>query len=109
MCIRDRFERLLTNLETATTKLLQIILIGQEELRTLLDQPELRQLAQRITGRYHLGALSIAETAGYVKHRMRVAGATAEAFTPSALRETHRLSSGIPRVINVVCDRALLG
>jgi general secretion pathway protein A len=101
--------RLLTNLETATTKLLQIILIGQPELRELLDRPELRQLAQRITGRYHLNPLSAEETAGYIKHRMRVAGATAEAFTPSALRETHRLSGGIPRVINVICDRALLG
>ncbi len=101
--------RLLTNLETATTKLLQIILIGQEELRALLEQPDLRQLAQRITGRYHLSPLSTDETAGYVKHRMRVAGATAEAFTPGALREVHRLSKGIPRVINVVCDRALLG
>jgi general secretion pathway protein A len=101
--------RLLTNLETATTKLLQIILIGQDELRTLLEQPELRQLAQRITGRYHLSPLSRDETAGYVKHRMRVAGATAEAFTPGALRETHRVSGGIPRVINVVSDRALLG
>jgi general secretion pathway protein A len=101
--------RLLTNLETATTKLLQIILIGQPELRDLLGQPGLRQLAQRITGRYHLSPLSTDETAGYVKHRMRVAGATAEAFTPSALREIHRLSGGIPRVINVVCDRALLG
>ena len=101
--------RLLTNLETATTKLLQIILIGQEELRALLEQPDLRQLAQRITGRYHLSPLSRAESAGYVKHRMRVAGATAEAFTPGALREIHRLSNGIPRVINVVSDRALLG
>jgi len=101
--------RLLTNLETATTKLLQIILIGQPELRALLDQPDLRQLAQRITGRYHLSPLSTEETAGYVKHRMRVAGATAEVFTPAALREIHRLSGGIPRVINVICDRALLG
>ncbi len=101
--------RLLTNLETATTKLLQIILIGQPELRELLDQPELRQLAQRITGRYHLNPLSQEESAGYVKHRMRIAGATAEVFTPSALREVHRLSGGIPRVINVICDRALLG
>jgi general secretion pathway protein A len=75
----------------------------------LLEQPDLRQLAQRITGRYHLSPLSIAESAGYVKHRMRVAGATAEAFTPGALREIHRLSNGIPRVINVVSDRALLG
>jgi general secretion pathway protein A len=101
--------RLLTNLETATTKLLQIILIGQPELRVLLDQPDLRQLAQRITGRYHLSPLSVEESAGYVKHRMRVAGATAEAFTPGALREIYRLSGGIPRVINVMADRALLG
>jgi general secretion pathway protein A len=101
--------RLLTNLETATTKLLQIILIGQPELRVLLDQPDLRQLAQRITGRYHLSPLSMEESAGYVKHRMRVAGATGEAFTPGALREIFRLSGGIPRVINVMCDRALLG
>jgi general secretion pathway protein A len=101
--------RLLTNLETATTKLLQIILIGQPELRALLEQPELRQLAQRITGRYHLDPLSPQESAGYVRHRLRVAGATAEVFTPSALREIQRLSHGIPRVINVICDRALLG
>jgi general secretion pathway protein A len=101
--------RLLTNLETATTKLLQIILIGQPELRELLDKPELRQLAQRITGRYHLNPLSAEESAAYVKHRMRVAGATAEAFTPAALREVHRLAGGVPRVINVICDRALLG
>jgi general secretion pathway protein A len=101
--------RLLTNLETATTKLLQIILIGQPELRDLLDRAELRQLAQRITGRYHLDPLSPEESAGYVRHRMRVAGATAEVFTPSALREIQRLSHGVPRVINVVSDRALLG
>jgi general secretion pathway protein A len=101
--------RLLTNLETATTKLLQIILIGQPELRDLLARPELRQLAQRITARYHLNPLSAEETAGYVKHRMRVAGATAEAFTPAALHEVHRLAGGVPRIINVICDRALLG
>jgi general secretion pathway protein A len=101
--------RLLTNLETATQKLLQIILIGQPELRELLDRTELRQLAQRITGRYHLSPLSQQETRQYVRHRLRVAGASGEIFTPAALREVHRLSSGIPRVINVVCDRALLG
>jgi general secretion pathway protein A len=101
--------RLLTNLETPTQKLLQIILIGQPELRELLDRTELRQLAQRITGRYHLEPLSREETQGYVRHRLRVAGATGEVFTPSALAEVHRLSGGIPRVINVTCDRALLG
>ncbi len=101
--------RLLTNLETPTQKLLQIILIGQPELRTLLDRNELRQLAQRITGRYHLKPLSREETLGYVRHRLRVAGSNSDIFTAGALREVHRLSRGIPRVINVVCDRALLG
>jgi general secretion pathway protein A len=101
--------RLLTNLETPTQKLLQIILIGQPELRELLDRTDLRQLAQRITGRYHLMPLSREETKGYVRHRLRVAGATEEIFTAGALSELHRLSLGIPRVINVACDRALLG
>ena len=101
--------RLLTNLETPTQKLLQIILIGQPELRELLDRNDLRQLAQRITGRYHLKPLSREETQGYVRHRLRVAGATEDFFTPRALVELHRLSLGIPRVINVACDRALLG
>ncbi len=102
--------RLLTNLETATQKLLQIILIGQPELREVLARVELRQLAQRITGRYHLNPLSRAETASYVNHRLRVAGsATGEVFSAAALREVHRLSNGIPRIINVICDRALLG
>ena len=101
--------RLLTNLETPTQKLLQIILIGQPELRELLDRTDLRQLAQRITGRYHLMPLSREETKGYVRHRLRVAGATEDIFTPGALSELHRLSLGIPRVINVACDRALLG
>src|SRR5512138_244600 len=101
--------RLLTNLETASQKLLQIILIGQPELREVLDRVELRQLAQRITGRYHLSPLSRNETAAYVNHRLKVAGATGEIFTAGALREVHRLSGGIPRVINVICDRALLG
>ena len=101
--------RLLTNLETPTQKLLQIILIGQPELRELLDRTELRQLAQRITGRYHLEPLSSEETKGYVRHRLRVAGTTGDIFTAAALAEVFRLSRGIPRVINVTCDRALLG
>ncbi len=101
--------RLLTNLETPTQKLLQIILIGQPELREVLKRIELRQLAQRITGRYHLAPLTRPETGGYVRHRLGVAGATAELFTPGALAEVHRLSRGIPRVTNVICDRALLG
>jgi general secretion pathway protein A len=101
--------RLLTNLETETQKLLQIILIGQPELRKLLAREDLRQLAQRITGRYHLDPLSRQETAAYVRHRMRVAGATADIFTRGALREVYNVSRGIPRVINIICDRALLG
>ncbi|HEY2035810.1 MAG TPA: AAA family ATPase [Steroidobacteraceae bacterium] len=101
--------RLLTNLETNTQKLLQIILIGQPELRELLARNELRQLAQRITGRYHLNPLSTEETAAYVRHRLRVAGATADIFNRFALEEIYRLSAGVPRVINVICDRALLG
>ena len=101
--------RLLTNLETPTQKLLQIILIGQPELRELLDRTDLRQLAQRITGRYHLKPLSSDETQEYVRHRLRVAGAQEEIFTRGALREIYRVSLGIPRVINVCCDRALLG
>jgi general secretion pathway protein A len=101
--------RLLTNLETETQKLLQIILIGQPELRKLLAREDLRQLAQRITGRYHLDPLSRLETAAYVRHRMRVAGATADIFTRGALREVYNVTRGIPRVINIICDRALLG
>ena len=101
--------RLLTNLETNTQKLLQIILIGQPELRELLGRNELRQLAQRITGRYHLHPLSRDETAAYVRHRLRVAGATTDIFSSQALSEIYRLSVGVPRVINVICDRALLG
>src|SRR5579871_6033462 len=101
--------RLLTNLETETQKLLQIILIGQPELRSLIARQDLRQLAQRVTGRYHLDPLSRDETAAYVRHRLRVAGATADIFSRAALREVYRVSGGIPRVINVISDRALLG
>lgn len=101
--------RLLTNLETATRKLLQIILIGQPELRILLSRQDLRQVAQRITGRHHLEALSAEETAAYVRHRLRVAGATREIFSPKALSALYRASNGLPRLINVIADRALLG
>lgn len=101
--------RLLTNLETAKQKLLQIILIGQPELRELLARTDLRQLAQRITGRYHLEPLSREETAQYIEHRLQVAGALGEVFDAGAKRAVFRLSQGIPRLINVICDRALLG
>ena len=101
--------RLLTNLETRQQKLLQIILVGQPELRELLARSELRQLAQRITGRYHLMPLSTAETRAYVNHRLTVSGAMAPIFTGSALRSLQRITGGIPRLINIICDRALLG
>ena len=101
--------RLLTNLETAKQKLLQIILIGQPELRELLARNDLRQLAQRITGRYHLEPLTREETANYIEHRLRVAGALGEVLDHGAKNEVFRLSQGVPRLINVICDRALLG
>ncbi|NNC57304.1 MAG: AAA family ATPase [Woeseiaceae bacterium] len=101
--------RLLTNLETAKQKLLQIILIGQPELRELLARNDLRQLAQRITGRYHLEPLTEEETAHYIEHRLKVAGALGEVFDRGAKKEAFRLSQGVPRLINVICDRALLG
>jgi general secretion pathway protein A len=101
--------RLLTNLETASEKLLQIILIGQPELIRLLERQELRQLAQRITARYHLLPFSTRDTCAYIGHRLLVAGGNSGLFTPAALRRVLRLSGGVPRVINILCDRALLG
>jgi len=101
--------RLLTNLETAKQKLLQIILIAQPELREKLSKSSLRQLTQRITGRYHLEPLSRDEACQYIDHRLKVAGALTEIFELPAKREVFRLSGGVPRVINVICDRALLG
>ena len=101
--------RLLTNLETNQRKLLRFILLGQPELRELLGTYALRQLDQRITARYHLGPLSEAETSGYLSHRMRVAGGDPAVFTRGARRAIHALSGGVPRLINVLADRALLG
>jgi len=102
--------RLLTNLETSERKLLQIILIGQPELRAMLARPELEQLAQRVIARYHLGSLSEPETASYIHHRLAVAGSTARApFGPRLMAQIHKLSHGVPRRINLLCDRALLG
>lgn len=101
--------RLLTNLETAKQKLLQIILIGQPELRQLLARTDLRQLAQRITGRYHLEPLDRTETRAYIQHRLRVAGGGGEIFSPGAMNAVHHAARGVPRLINVICDRALLG
>ncbi|MBI2218385.1 MAG: AAA family ATPase [Candidatus Rokubacteria bacterium] len=101
--------RLLTNLETAREKLLQIILIGQPELIALLDREDLRQLAQRITARYHLQPFTEEETRAYIRHRLKIAGRTRGIFTERAMRRVHRASCGIPRLINIICDRALLG
>ena len=102
--------RLLTNLETNERKLLQIVLIGQPELRGMLARPELEQLAQRVIARFHLEALSEAETAQYITHRLAVAGRSNESpFDRKALHRIHQLSRGVPRRINLLCDRALLG
>jgi general secretion pathway protein A len=101
--------RLLTNLETSQRKLLQVILLGQPELAVMLAQPELRQLAQRVIARYHLGPLSRQEVAAYVRHRLEVSGMQRRLFPNALMGRLYRLSGGIPRVINVLCDRALLG
>jgi general secretion pathway protein A len=100
--------RLLTNLETEKQKLLQIILIGQPELREILGRPEMRQVAQRITGRYHLEPLTAPDSAVYVSHRLKVAGGRPGIFSKRAIRKLFRLSRGIPRLINIIADRALL-
>ncbi len=103
--------RLLTNLETNEEKLLQIILIGQPELSVMLASPALRQLNQRITARFNLTPLNSQETRVYVKHRLRVAGLSDNVtiFSPSALRKIYKLTNGVPRLINLLCDRAMMG
>jgi general secretion pathway protein A len=102
--------RLLTNIETTREKLLQVILIGQPELVEVMQRPELRQLGQRVTARYHLRPFAFAATKAYVRHRLEVAGQRGESlFTPAAVWTVHRRSGGVPRLINNICDRALLG
>jgi len=101
--------RLLTNLETNKRKLLQIIILGQPELLDILARPEMRQLAQRITARFHLNALSSDEVRAYIAHRLAVAGQNVQLFPEATVRRLFRLSKGIPRLINILCDRALLG
>lgn len=107
---RDTLEqlRLLTNLETDQQKLLQIILIGQPELKQLMQRKDLRQLAQRITSRFHLQSLSEQETHHYIKHRVAVSGGGSKLFTKGAIGKIYKQTQGIPRLINVLCDRALL-
>lgn len=100
--------RLLTNLETERHKLLNVILVGQPELRDTLARTELRQLAQRITARYHLDPLTSAETAAYIRHRLAIGGAPGRIFTPRAVKAIHHFSWGVPRLINLLCDRSLM-
>lgn len=101
--------RALTNLETNEQKLLQIILIGQPELKTLLAKPELEQVNQRITARFHIGPLSLNETNHYINHRLLVAGAKQKIFSTANIKQIYKLSKGVPRRINILCDRILLG
>jgi general secretion pathway protein A len=102
--------RLLTNLETNDRKLLQIILIGQPELRDILARPELEQLAQRVIARYHLGALTEQETASYIQHRLSTSGLSSNSpFQQPLMKQIQQLTRGVPRRINLLCDRALLG
>jgi general secretion pathway protein A len=101
--------RLLTNLETNQYKLLQIILLGQPELRDKLSRPELRQLSQRIIAKYHLGSLAKKDIGAYISHRLSVAGIKKQLFSESTINKLYDLTDGIPRLMNVICDRALLG
>ena len=101
--------RLLTNLETNQRKLLQIIILGQPELLDILARKEMRQLAQRITARFHLQPLSCEEVKAYVSHRLAVAGQNIQIFPEKSIKLLYKLSNGIPRLINIICDRALLG
>ncbi|WP_374354874.1 AAA family ATPase [Chitinimonas sp.] len=101
--------RLLTNLETSQRKLLQIILVGQPELDQMLAKPNLRQLAQRVVARYHLDALSRDELAAYIQHRLQIAGCQRALFPASLVATLYRLTGGVPRLVNLLCDRALLG
>lgn len=101
--------RLISNLETDDQKLLQIVLVGQPELRDMLDDPRLRQLRQRITVRYHLDPLKKAEVDEYITHRIRTSGGNGTPrFTPGSRRRIFKYSKGIPRVVNAICDKTLL-
>lgn len=101
--------RLLTNLETNEKKLLQLLLLGQPELNDLLAKPELRQLSQRVTARYHLAPLSKSEVTEYIEHRLSIASCRSAIFPDAAIQQVYKYSNGIPRVINLICDRCLLG
>ena len=101
--------RLLTNLETNTRKLLQIFLIGQPELLSMLAKPEMRQVSQRVIASYHLTHLDSSEVNSYVAHRLRISGASPIIFPEALIKQVYRASGGVPRLINLICDRALLG
>ncbi len=101
--------RLLTNLETNQRKLLQIIILGQPELLEILSRENMRQLAQRITARFHLNPLSRDELKAYITHRLAIAGSNIQLFDDKTLKRLYQLSKGIPRIVNIICDRALLG
>ncbi|MEJ2058008.1 MAG: AAA family ATPase, partial [Desulfofustis sp.] len=102
--------RLLTNLETDRQKLLKVLLVGQSELSTVLTSPDLTQVNQRITGRFHLEGLDLLETVNYIRHRLQVAGNGQEQlFGENAIKKIHQLTGGIPRLINTLCDRSLIG
>lgn len=100
--------RLLSNFETATMKLLQIVLVGQPELKNLLERPELRQVKQRINVRYHLPALSREEVSLFIAHRLSVAGAAGTYFTEASIDLIYQISGGVPRLINALADRAMM-
>jgi general secretion pathway protein A len=102
------FVRLLSNLETDTKKLLQVILLGQPELRDIVKQPRLRQLNQRIAVRYHLGPLSAHDTEQYLDHRLHVAGSLGLSFSGKSAELIQSFSGGVPRLINLAADRALM-
>lgn len=101
--------RLLSNLETEREKLLTVVLVGQPELRDMLDQPALRQLSQRITSRSHLDPLNLEQTRSYVRHRLVVAGGSGKEIGEDAVHRVHAFTGGVPRLVNLLCDRALLG
>lgn len=101
--------RILTNLETTKQKLLQIILIGQPELNHTLNRADMQQLAQRVTARYHLGPLSLEDSRVYINYRLAVAGCRKRVFSNGALKQVYKASGGVPRLINLICDRSLLG
>ena len=101
--------RLLTNLETSSRKLLQIFLIGQPELQSMLARPEMRQVTQRVIARYHLTHLNLSEVNAYIAHRLRISGASPMIFPDTLIKQVYRASGGVPRLINLICDRALLG